>query len=68
MNTTANKDQRNYAMFDADISGAVLNMQLLRRLLRWLAPDRRPLCSTEAPSASWAALSLAAPTKCPLAG
>ena len=38
MNTTANKDQRDYAMFDADISGAVLNMQLLRRLLRWLAP------------------------------
>ena len=38
MNTTADKDQRDYAMFDADISGAVLNMQLLRRLLRWLAP------------------------------
>ena len=38
MNTTANKDERDYAMFDADISGAVLNMQLLRRLLRWLAP------------------------------
>ena len=29
---------RDYAIFDADISGAVLNMQLLRRLLRWLAP------------------------------
>jgi hypothetical protein len=30
--------KRDYAMFEADISGAVLNMQLLRRLLRWLAP------------------------------
>ena len=30
--------KRDYAIFDADISGAVLNMQLLRRLLRWLAP------------------------------
>ena len=30
--------QRDYTIFEADISGAVLNMQLLRRLLRWLAP------------------------------
>ena len=30
--------KRDYAIFEADISGAVLNMQLLRRLLRWLAP------------------------------
>ena len=30
-------------MFDADISGAVLNMQLLRRLLKWLAPYKRSL-------------------------
>ena len=32
--------KRDYAIFEADISGAVLNMQLLRRLLRWLAPYR----------------------------
>ena len=38
MNTTTKKTQRDYAMFDADISGAVLNLHLLRRLLRWLAP------------------------------
>jgi ATP-binding cassette subfamily B multidrug efflux pump len=38
MNTTTKKTPRDYAMFDADISGAVLNLQLLRRLLRWLAP------------------------------
>ena len=30
-------------MFDADISGAVLNLQLLRRLLKWLVPYRRSL-------------------------
>ena len=36
-------DQRNYAMFDADISGAVLNMSLLRRLLHWLKPYRGAL-------------------------
>ena len=32
--------QRNHAMFDAEFSGAALNMQLLRRLLRWLRPYR----------------------------
>jgi len=32
--------RRDYAMFDAELSGAVLNMQLLRRLLRWLKPYR----------------------------
>ncbi|MGA1677322.1 MAG: ABC transporter ATP-binding protein [Pseudomonadales bacterium] len=31
---------RNYALFEADISGAVLNLALLRRLLRWLRPYR----------------------------
>ena len=35
--------KRDYAIFEADISGAVLNMQLLRRLLRWLAPYRAQL-------------------------
>jgi len=42
----ANAEQtkkRNYAMFDADISGAVLNMSLLRRLLHWLKPYRGAL-------------------------
>ena len=43
MNTTTKKNQRDYAMFDADISGAVLNLQLLRRLLKWLVPYRRSL-------------------------
>ena len=43
MNTTTKKNQRDYAMFDADISGAVLNLQLLRRLLEWLVPYRRSL-------------------------
>ncbi len=31
---------RNYAMFDAELSGAVLNLHLLRRLLYWLRPYR----------------------------
>ena len=39
MNTTTKKSQRDYAMFDADISGAVLNLQLLRRLLKWLVDE-----------------------------
>lgn len=43
MNTTTKKNRRDYAMFDADISGAVLNLQLLRRLLKWLVPYRRSL-------------------------
>ena len=38
MNTTTKKTPRDYAMFEADISGAVLNPHLLRRLLKWLAP------------------------------
>ena len=43
MNTATKKNKRDYAMFDADISGAVLNLQLLRRLLKWLVPYRRSL-------------------------
>ncbi|MFM8353585.1 MAG: ABC transporter ATP-binding protein, partial [Gammaproteobacteria bacterium] len=31
---------RNYAMFEAELSGAVLNLALLRRLMRWLRPYR----------------------------
>ena len=34
---------RDYSMFEADISGAVLNMQLLGRLMHWLKPYRRAL-------------------------
>ena len=32
--------QRDYSMFDADLSGKALNLSLLRRLLRWLKPYR----------------------------
>ena len=32
--------KRDYSLFDADLSGAVLNLRLLRRLLRWLKPYR----------------------------
>lgn len=32
--------KRDYSMFEADISGAVLNMHLLGRLMRWLKPYR----------------------------
>jgi len=31
---------RDYALFEAELSGAVLNLRLLRRLLRWLKPYR----------------------------
>ena len=32
--------ERDHAMFDAELSGAVLNMHLLGRLMRWLKPYR----------------------------
>lgn len=35
--------ERDHAMFDAELSGAVLNMQLLGRILRWLGPYRKML-------------------------
>ena len=35
-----NPTPRDYSMFDAELSGAVLNMQLLRRLLHWMKPYR----------------------------
>jgi ATP-binding cassette, subfamily B, multidrug efflux pump len=37
---TAAAERRDYSMFDAELSGSVLNLQLLRRLLRWLKPYR----------------------------
>ena len=38
--TAQHPPKRDYALFDADLSGAVLNLRLLRRLLRWLKPYR----------------------------
>ncbi|RMH68010.1 MAG: ABC transporter ATP-binding protein, partial [Bacteroidetes bacterium] len=40
MSTPAANDagRRDYGMFDAELSGTVLNLSLLRRLLKWLAP------------------------------
>jgi len=35
-----NRSGRDHSMFDAELSGAVLNMHLLGRLLRWLKPYR----------------------------
>ncbi len=35
--------QRDHSMFDADLSGAALNMHLLGRLLKWLKPYRKAL-------------------------
>ena len=40
---TAKTGARDHAMFDAELSGAVLNLGLLRRLLRWLKPYRLTL-------------------------
>ncbi len=34
------RQRRDYSMFDAELSGAVLNLSLLRRLLRWMKPYR----------------------------
>lgn len=36
-------DSRDHSMFEAEISGSVLNMQLLSRLLQWLRPYRTTL-------------------------
>ena len=38
MSSTASR--RDHTMFDAELSGAVLNVQLLGRIVRWLAPYR----------------------------
>jgi len=35
-----NKPVRDHAMFDAELSGAVLNLQLLNRILFWIRPYR----------------------------
>lgn len=32
--------RRDYSMFDAELSGAVLNMHLLSRLMHWMKPYR----------------------------
>lgn len=36
----ASSKRRDYSMFDAELSGAVLNLSLLRRLFRWMKPYR----------------------------
>ena len=40
--------QRDHSMFDADLSGAALNMHLLGRLLQWLKPYRKALMRSAA--------------------
>ena len=37
------EEKRDYAMFEADISGSVLNLHLLGRLLHWLKPYKSSL-------------------------
>ena len=37
------KPDRDHAMFDAELSGNVLNFQLLKRVLTWLIPYRLSL-------------------------
>ncbi len=39
-NPTSSPLRRDYSMFDAELSGAVLNFSLLRRLLGWMKPYR----------------------------
>jgi ATP-binding cassette subfamily B multidrug efflux pump len=38
-----NEDGPDHSMFDAELSGAVLNMQLFGRIIRWLVPYRLSL-------------------------
>ena len=42
------RSQRDYSMFDAELSGAVLNMSLLRRLLSWMKPYRLTFATSAA--------------------
>ncbi len=41
-NSTGN-EKRDHSMFDAELSGAVLNLQLFMRILKWLKPYRLTL-------------------------
>ena len=43
-NTKPQKTQRDYALFEAELSGAALNLELLGRLLTWLRPYRFTFC------------------------
>ena len=45
---TESTDKRDYSMFEADLSGQVLNMHLLGRLLSWLKPYRYSLLISSA--------------------
>ena len=36
----ASAPHRDYSMFDAELTGAVMNLSLLRRLMRWMRPYR----------------------------
>ena len=40
---TMHQPRRDYAMFEAELSGQMFNMRLLRRLLHWVAPYRRSI-------------------------
>ncbi|MDA1075535.1 MAG: ABC transporter ATP-binding protein, partial [Proteobacteria bacterium] len=40
MATVSTPVKRDHSMFDADLSGSVLNLHLLRRLLKWMKPYR----------------------------
>jgi ATP-binding cassette subfamily B protein len=43
MTDTTDQVQRDHSMFDAELSGTVLNMHLLGRLMNWLKPYQRHL-------------------------
>ena len=40
--SAATRDQRDYSVFDAELSGKPFSLQLLRRLMGWMRPHRRP--------------------------
>ena len=43
MQNEMSEPERDYALFDAELSGAVLNLQLLGRIVRWMHPYRGSL-------------------------
>lgn len=40
------RPRRDYSMFDADLTGQIFNLRLLRRLLGWLAPYRARIATS----------------------
>ena len=59
--TNADKAERDYGMFDAELSGAVLNMSLLGRILGWMRPYKYMFALSAALVLLWSTLHVMLP-------